>query len=96
MRVIVGLAFVLAWCLPASAAQKNCDNLRGEKKVACLSDNIKDLNAQLTGGFLLANSGQTANNQCIALQVDTSTSPIMVPCGASFPIPLRTWTLKPK
>ncbi len=95
MRLIIGLLFVLAFSLPASAAQKNCDKLKGEKRSTCLSDNIKDLNATvelLTKGFLLANSGNTNNNPCIGLQTDTTTSPIMLPCAAGSKI--QIWTIK--
>lgn len=98
MRVIIGLAFILAWSLPASAEQKDCDN--APNRIDCMSGNIKDLNAELTAlkaklstsGFTLLDIGNTNNNQCIGLQIDTATSPVMQTCGTN--IRTQTWIIK--
>ena len=94
MKVIIGLCLLLVCSVPALADQKNCDKLEGRKLVACLNDNIKDLSAtisMLKSGFTLALSGQKTNNQCIGIQIDTATSPIMFACGKNNP--LQTWTI---
>jgi hypothetical protein len=96
MRFLLSLLVLSACSTIALAEQQNCDKLDGSKLTSCLNANIKDLNAtisMLKTGFTLALSGQKSNNQCIGIQIDTATIPIMVPCGKNNP--LETWTIAP-
>jgi hypothetical protein len=102
----IGLVFgllgtALSWPAFAQVAQSripsadtpSCSTIRNvEERLVCMEKRIDEMTDMLGKGFLLADTGQVSNNQCIGIQIDTATSPIMVPCSPNSR--LQTWTIK--